>query len=413
MSEAKLVPPSGHQSVEDSLLQEAVSLYFEKTEGDCSGHNKKRVEFEPTIGGVNNITRFVTVRKSGDRELLSSWRFVLRIYNNGRNTERVQFEHCVLAALNELIAEKKDCGWLCRTPRAILSLRNRPFEVLSSGAAVCMFEVIPGTLASTTSPYDVGRAAGRLSRQLAVITPRLRKYFVKDGGDCPTAPYWKIWDVHHTIRSRETFHSIVAAHRSDWFASCADVIDELNARIDQVLAICTSQFASILPTQLIHGDLHYDNVLVEPAIGSSDGAKSSFVRGILDFEFSAFDWRAMELAICLSKYLSEPDPLSLCRSFVEGYLSNDDTDEKVFGVCATPLVNVDECNALPSLIALRVLSNVVYFVGRAKAGEDSVMSLTSRAVSYLKRLRWIDNNAVALRETVACCVTEINGKHEK
>jgi Ser/Thr protein kinase RdoA (MazF antagonist) len=36
-----------------------------------------------------------------------------------------------------------------------------------------------------------------------------------------------------------------------------------------------------LPKQLIHGDLHYDNILCE----------NGQVTGLLDFEFCAFDWR--------------------------------------------------------------------------------------------------------------------------
>ena len=43
----------------------------------------------------------------------------------------------------------------------------------------------------------------------------------------------------------------------------------------------------MFPKQLIHGDLHYDNVLVE----------ADKVSGLLDFEFCAYDWRAMELAV--------------------------------------------------------------------------------------------------------------------
>lgn len=43
----------------------------------------------------------------------------------------------------------------------------------------------------------------------------------------------------------------------------------------------------MFPKQLIHGDLHYDNVLVD----------DEKVSGLLDFEFAAFDWRAMELAV--------------------------------------------------------------------------------------------------------------------
>ncbi len=40
-------------------------------------------------------------------------------------------------------------------PRAIPSRNGRPHELLSSGTEACIFEVIPGTLAKTTSPEEV------------------------------------------------------------------------------------------------------------------------------------------------------------------------------------------------------------------------------------------------------------------
>lgn len=48
------------------------------------------------------------------------------------------------------------------------------------------------------------------------------------------------------------------------------------------------------PIQLIHGDVHTDNILM----------KGDQVMGILDFQFVAEDWRAMEFAISLSKYVN-------------------------------------------------------------------------------------------------------------
>lgn len=48
-----------------------------------------------------------------------------------------------------------------------------------------------------------------------------------------------------------------------------------------------------LPTQLIHADLHFDNVLTDPDTG--------VVTGLLDFEFACVDWRAMEPAVSLTK----------------------------------------------------------------------------------------------------------------
>lgn len=52
--------------------------------------------------------------------------------------------------------------------------------------------------------------------------------------------------------------------------------------------------------------MHYDNVLVY----------EGKVSGLLDFEFCAWDFRAMELAICLSKYASESDANDLLVSFI-------------------------------------------------------------------------------------------------
>ena len=47
-----------------------------------------------------------------------------------------------------------------------------------------------------------------------------------------------------------------------------------------------------LPVQLIHADLHYDNVLVH----------EERVSGLLDFEFSVHDWRGRWSGIYNSKY---------------------------------------------------------------------------------------------------------------
>ena len=53
-----------------------------------------------------------------------------------------------------------------------------------------------------------------------------------------------------------------------------------------------------------------------------------------------------------------------------------------------------------SQINLRIFSNVVYFTGRAIAGEDSLNSLTSRAATYAKRVKWVNANKEAIRATI-------------
>ena len=48
-----------------------------------------------------------------------------------------------------------------------------------------------------------------------------------------------------------------------------------------------------------------------------------------------------------------------------------------------------ERDLVPDLIILRILSNVVYVVGRAAAGEDDIAALTTRADMYADRCRWL------------------------
>lgn len=51
---------------------------------------------------------------------------------------------------------------------------------------------------------------------------------------------------------------------------------------------------------------------------------------------------------------------------------------------------------VPELIMLRILTNVVWFTGRAMAGEDRLDSLTGRADAYAKRIAWLKANHGAL-----------------
>lgn len=66
-----------------------------------------------------------------------------------------------------------------------------------------------------------------------------------------------------------------------------------------------------LPETLIHGDVHYDNALVDENTGK--------VTGIIDFEFASYDWRMMECAAGLSKYVGEKDPTPFVQSYITGF----------------------------------------------------------------------------------------------
>lgn len=331
------------------LLAEALGHFFDDTAGlTCT----------QASGGVNNHTLFI--HQAGRTD------WVLRIYNNSGNLAKVTFEHDILAQLNERrLSFAVPCARPCRaaSPHA-----GRPFALLSNGAAASLFRAIPGALASTASPEALGEAAGELSTALATVTAHQAP---------PTPPYYDLYRAHHAIGSQEAF---AAALQASDFGEHREAMGVLQREIVSMELQLEQLHALGLPHQLIHGDLHYDNVLI----------LNDQVTAVLDYEFCALDWRAMELSIVLSKYLSEVDPLPFCAAVIRGFMRR-------------AVLTEAEARAVPSLVKLRILSNVVYFMGRYVAGEDGLEQLTCRAGGYVKRIRWLSDNGSELVGLITQC----------
>ncbi|KXZ47215.1 hypothetical protein GPECTOR_37g221 [Gonium pectorale] len=348
---APSAPKTGQHTVEEALRDEALALFFESEE----------LKTTPTSGGVNNVVQYV--------EAANGERYILRIYNNGNKSEKVRFEHEILRQL----AQQK---LSFEVPRALPSRAGRPHELLSNGAEACVFHIIPGTLAKTTSPEEVGRATGELCSAMGRVVITDQK--------APIPPYFELFKVHHAIGGNaEIFYKEVATNPD--FNVCREAIDFLVSEIKQVEAKLAVYLQQDLPMQLIHGDLHYDNVMV---VGDQ-------VSGLLDFEFCAYDWRAMELAVALSKYVGEKEPLPLCERFVSGFAQHGQLTEA-------------EVAAIPDLINLRIFSNAVYFTvrvggcwGAAPLRARTRSSRSPRAPAPTpNRVRWVNANRDALTSVI-------------
>lgn len=310
----------------------------------------EEMTFTPTDGGVNNLVQIAETSK-GDK-------YVLRIYNNGGNVERVKYEHAILNTL-----AKKEMSF--QTPRYMPDVKTGETHIrLSNGGEACICQVIPGSLPKTADPATIGKAAGELLMELGEIKLDMKS---------PTAPYYDIFDVHHAM-SKEIFYTEI---EKEWVESVRPFINVLVAEMRRLEDRLVELKAANLPEQLIHGDLHFDNVLF-------DGDK---VTGLLDFEFAAEDWRAMELAVCLSKYAAEEDPFNKIDNYISGF-------------CQYAVLNKAEVEGVPDMINLRILSNVLYFVGRALAKEDTIEALTSRAEMYAERVQWVNANRKAIIESI-------------
>lgn len=366
MSSSPGAPSTAKLSVGSTLTNldlaiEAVKEFFPDAD-KCS--------LVPTAGGVNNVVQFLSL-PNGEKK-------ILRIYNNGCNTPRVAFEHAILNSLSTKASQMS-----FKIPKFMPSLKDKTktYVELSNGASACIVDIIEGGLPKLTCVRDIGRASGELNGFISNVKldPSL--------GNGPTPPYFELFKVHHAI-TRDLFYKEMASKSFDSVRQYADkMVKEIQLMEEKI-----SQLQALnLPFCLIHGDLHYDNCLV----------KDGKVTGLLDFEFASNDWRAMELAICLSKYAGEKDSegnsiaMPYFIDFIDGFAEKGELTEP-------------EIDAIPDLINLRILSNVVYFVGRALGGEDDISSLTTRIANYCGRVDWIKNNGKAIRNSIKSKMKFIN-----
>jgi Ser/Thr protein kinase RdoA (MazF antagonist) len=145
----------------------------------------KDLIFSPTSGGVNNIVQYV--------ETQDGKKYVLRVYNNGLNSARVNFEH-------EILKQLRPKKLSFRLPTTIPSLIDGKSHVLlSNGAEASLFELIPGVLPKLTRVREIGRASGELNSAMADVKITNQA--------CPTPPYYELFKVHHAV-TRELFFQV-------------------------------------------------------------------------------------------------------------------------------------------------------------------------------------------------------------
>jgi Ser/Thr protein kinase RdoA (MazF antagonist) len=180
--------------------------------------------------------------------------------------------------------------------------------------------------------------------------------------------YRNMYDAHHKI-TKDAFMARVAQPDFDPVRKHMDELLKLLSEAEALASVIRASGG--LPEQVINADLHFDNVLVD-----SDG-DGWLVTGILDFEFAAFDWRIMEMVCGLSKYAGVDHPLTRFKDYIRGYAEGGGK------------ITMAEAKLVPELIVTRILNNVVYFVGRALAGEDTIAPIIGRAAVYHKRCSFL------------------------
>jgi homoserine kinase type II len=306
------------------------------------------VTVEPLAGGINNTTHLVRTG-AGD--------FVWREHRARRPQATILYEHHLLT-------------WLAQQPLSFgvpVPLAARDGSTLiegDDGALHALFTRLPGQRPDPANPVHlqaVGRGLGELHTALAryPLDPRPG-----------VGRYGDLYQIHPRVPDPDTLTPAdlglpdTPAYADDlawWRGEMAALRAWLAAHYDG------------LPHQVIHGDFDGSNTLVE----------GDRLTGILDFEFSSPDARAMDVASGLMFSMrpwENADPWPAATAFSRGYRQ---------WTMLTPA----EAAALPWLTRLRNVVSTVWWLGREL--EDGAVARSFGRVAWIREVAaWLTAHSV-------------------
>ncbi len=264
---------------------------------------------------------------------------VLRVHV-AKSLQAIRFEHEVLRRL--LGAELP-----FQVPQPLPTLRGDTVALDVDSARHCaLFRRIPGETLDEADAVAVARAASAFAKLDAALAGIERT-------DIP-APVFAgdLRAMHPAVTDVGQLDDLIGRPGREMVERAAEGAGPIYAS---------------LPTQLIHGDFGFGNVLVS-------GGR---VRGVVDFEYSGRDVRAMELAAGVSSAILGASGESLWRPVLRGYLG-------------TLRLDLTELAALPALAMLHWAVIVVWWSGRSLDGRPYPEGLTPLVDRALAIERWMD-----------------------
>jgi homoserine kinase type II len=288
-------------------------------------------------GGYQNATLFVSC-ETGE--------FVLRVYSNVVDPARQRFEH-------ELLRRLGTAELSFAVPRPLPSDDGDTLRVIDGRLAV-LFGRIPGeTIAKDGGPY-LDRAAAALA-ELDVALAQLLEFEHR-----PPIFDGDLTRVHPLVDDLAEAVGESGLDRDRGSALMRDL--ERTAELAPLLY-------SSLPQQVTHGDFAFGNTLVH----------NGRVTGLLDFEHSGIDVRAMDLAVALYRFPAYDDALGQADAFGRAYSS-------VLPLDPTEIV------ALPALLELRAGLSLMHWIGRMRAGLAAIEDIRPRAGRAAFTYEWVRAN---------------------
>jgi homoserine kinase type II len=292
-------------------------------------------------GGYQNVTQFVSC---------AAGEFVLRLYTNVGDAASRRFEH-------ELLQRLQAPALSFSVPRPVPSDDGDTLR-LFEGRLAALFWRIPGV----PLPKDGGSLFSQAAAALAELDRamgQLDRFAHRPplfGGD-PARMHPLVTDLDDAV---------------DDLAFSIARPEDLRRALWRAVELAAPVYSS-LPHQVTHGDFAFGNTL------ERDGR----ITGMLDFEHSSIDVRAMDIAVALYRFPAYPDALAECERFGRAY-------------CAVLPLDPAELTALPALLRLRAAVSFAHWVGRHRAGLATADDVRPRAGRALFTDEWVEANGEAL-----------------
>lgn len=298
----------------------------------------------------------------------SAGSYLLRVYQNTNDLERVRYEHALLQQL-----WRADLSFAVPHPLTATTGNTYVIMVQDGDALVAaLFPMIPGrepARGNVAQTAVCGEALGELNQALARV----------EVGSAFVGPAW--------VGQSGTVHALVP----DTPAAIAQLPlvtgkrEHLDVVFHDLVALAPRLYRRI-PQQIIHGDYFPSNVLVE----------GNAVSGILDFEFTSPGPRAMDFAIGLwafgvSRWRTSDD-WPLVETFAAGYQRQ-------------ITLNVAEIRAIPTLIRLREATSLIHWIGRFRQGLTTEPGIVSRTDRLLEVDDWMRVRGDELVRRIERCAT--------
>jgi homoserine kinase type II len=302
----------------------------------------------PGESGVNNTTRFIDH---------NSQTYVLRIYENHCDLDKVKYEHAVLQKLQQ--------GKLSfRVPSPKAALNGNTYVHTQSAKIAVLFNYIEGIradLGNVRQVNSIGSAMGELVEHLEKLSIPLAAAYER---------YYELYEIHPLV-NRSRLNAWMQEMETELGSAEMRLLRNEIVRVEEAIPVW-----SRLPMQLVHSDLVAGNVL----------AGKDSVTGILDFEFVTLDLRAMDAAVFLNEIIRyHEDRWELLEAFIQGYGQSGK-------------MTAEEIAAMPRLILLRSIVLCIHFLGRHWAGIDPHSELPSYVRSFARVHRWLQLNESRLIE---------------